>query len=62
MHEFSSHPQLIERDRWREVGSPAGPVRSLIPPATFRTTGSRMDLVPALGERTERILSELGMA
>jgi itaconate CoA-transferase len=62
MHEFSSHPQLIERDRWREVGSPAGPVRSLIPPATFRTTSIRMDPVPALGEHTERILSELGMA
>lgn len=62
MHEFSSHPQLIKRDRWREVDSPAGPVRSLIPPATFRTTSSRMDPVPALGEHTERILSELGMA
>lgn len=25
------HPQLVERGRWREVDSPVGPVRSLLP-------------------------------
>ena len=28
--EFAAHPQLAARDRWREVGSPGGPVRALM--------------------------------
>ena len=32
--EFAEHPQLAARDRWREVGSPGGPVRALLPPVT----------------------------
>lgn len=62
MHEFSRHPQLEERARWREVDSPAGPLRSLIPPVTSRESGFRMDPVPRVGEHTESILAELGMA
>ena len=34
VHGFLDHPQLEARDRWREVGSPAGPLRALLPPAT----------------------------
>ena len=32
--EFAEHPQLAARDRWREVGTPGGPVRALLPPVT----------------------------
>ncbi len=31
VQEFVDHPQLAARGRWREVGSPAGPIRALIP-------------------------------
>ena len=32
VEEFVRHPQLVERNRWREVGSPAGPIQALLPP------------------------------
>lgn len=59
MQEFSAHPQLAERNRWRDVESPVGLVRSLIPPVTSRAFGVRMDPIPALGADTERVLAEL---
>lgn len=61
MQEFSAHPQLIARDRWHDVESPVGPLRSLIPPVTSREARVRMDAVPELGEHTSKILAELGM-
>jgi len=59
MHEVWSHPQLQARGRWREVGSPAGPLPAMLPPGTWND-GPRMDPVPALGEHTDAILAELG--
>lgn len=59
MRDFSAHPQLTERNRWRDVESPIGPVRSLIPPVTSREGAFRMGPVPALGEHTDKILAEL---
>jgi itaconate CoA-transferase len=58
--EVWEHPQLKARDRWRQMGSPAGPLATLLPPATMLNFEPRIDAVPALGEHTERILSELG--
>ncbi len=55
-----AHPQLRERDRWREVGSPAGSLPALLPPASNSAFEPRMDPVPALGEHTEAVLQELG--
>ena len=55
-----AHPQLRERDRWREVDSPAGPLPALLPPASNSAFEPRMDPVPALGEHTEAVLRELG--
>lgn len=55
-----AHPQLRERDRWREVGSPAGPLPALLPPASNSAFEPRMDPIPALGEHTEAVLQELG--
>lgn len=55
-----AHPQLRDRDRWREVGSPAGPLPALLPPASNNAFDPRMDPVPGLGEHTEAVLQELG--
>jgi itaconate CoA-transferase len=54
------HPQLAARGRWTEVGSPAGPIPALKPPADNDGFDYRMDPVPALGEHTDAILAELG--
>jgi crotonobetainyl-CoA:carnitine CoA-transferase CaiB-like acyl-CoA transferase len=57
---FVDHPQLAARDRWREIGSPAGPLRALAPPASLDGIEPVMGAVPALGEHTAAILDELG--
>lgn len=55
-----THPQLKARNRWHEVGTGAGTIPALIPPA-FTDSDVRMDPVPNLGEHTDEILSELGL-
>jgi itaconate CoA-transferase len=54
------HPQLEARDRWREVGSPVGPLRALLPPATIDSIEPLMAPIPSVSEHTEKILAELG--
>ncbi|HET8560595.1 MAG TPA: CaiB/BaiF CoA-transferase family protein [Marmoricola sp.] len=56
---FFEHPQLAARGRWRDVGTPSGPVRALVPPATFAGLEPVMGPVPVLGEHTDRIRAEL---
>ena len=58
--EVWNHPQLQARNRWREVGSPVGMIPAPLPPATFAGTDARMDPIPAVGEHTDRILTEMG--
>jgi itaconate CoA-transferase len=58
--EFLNHPQLEARGRWREIGSPVGPIRALIPPATIEGVEPIMNAIPEIGEHTESILAELG--
>jgi itaconate CoA-transferase len=58
--EFLSHPQLTTRDRWQEVGSEAGPLRTLKPAVIMEGVEPVMGAVPALGEHTQSILTELG--
>jgi crotonobetainyl-CoA:carnitine CoA-transferase CaiB-like acyl-CoA transferase len=60
MQEFWDHPQLAARDRWREVASPAGPIKALLPPVIMDATETRMDPIPDVGEHTETILKALG--
>lgn len=60
MQDFWGHPQLKARDRWREVGSPAGPLDTLKPPFNLDGFEPRMDALPALGEHSRAILAELG--
>jgi formyl-CoA transferase len=59
--EFLDHPQLAARDRWREVDSSAGPIRALLPPFGIEGVEPRMAKIPAVGEHTDAILSELGI-
>ena len=54
------HPQLQARGRWKEVPSPVGPVAALLPPGSNSAFEPRMDPIPALGQHTDAILSELG--
>ena len=60
MSDVWQHTQLQARERWVEVGTPAGPVPALLPPGVRRGGEVRMDAVPALGEHTDTILGELG--
>ncbi|MFF5160842.1 CaiB/BaiF CoA transferase family protein [Streptomyces sp. NPDC000348] len=57
---FLDHPVLAARGRWREVAVPGGTVEALLPPADLAGLPARMDPVPALGEHTGAILTELG--
>ncbi len=59
--EFAAHPQLAARDRWRDVGTPGGPVRALLPPVTLDSREAAMGDVPALGQHTAAILAELDL-
>lgn len=62
VQEVAEHPQFAARDRWREVGSPVGPLRALLPPITLPGGDeARMGDVPALGEHTEALLRAVGM-
>jgi len=58
--EFLDHPQLAARRKWQDVESPVGPLRALVPPFGFDDVRPRMGPIPALGEHTDRILTELG--
>lgn len=57
--EFLAHPVLAERDRWRTVETENGPVQALLPPIDLGVE-PRMGAVPALGQNTDAILTELG--
>lgn len=62
MRSFAEHPQLSERDRWREVGIPGGhTARSLVPPVSAGSYSALMNSVPALGEHTKSVLNEFGL-
>jgi itaconate CoA-transferase len=56
------HVQFSARDRWREIATPGGPVRALLPPFTFTDVEASMGDVPGLGEHTDSVLRELGYA
>jgi crotonobetainyl-CoA:carnitine CoA-transferase CaiB-like acyl-CoA transferase len=60
VREFLDHPQLEARGRWREVDSPSGPLRALLPPGSPTDVEPVMAPIPEVGEHTAAILSELG--
>jgi itaconate CoA-transferase len=62
MADVAAHPQLAARDRWREVASPAGPLKAMLPPITLPGgEPARMGAIPGLGEHTDALLRGLGM-
>jgi itaconate CoA-transferase len=54
------HPQLRERDRWRDVDSPVGRIPALIPPGLPADVEARMDRIPSLGQDSDSVLMDLG--
>ncbi len=58
MADLWDHRQLRARDRWREMGSEAGPLQCLLPPGR---TAMRVAPVPAVGQHTDAILREFGI-
>jgi itaconate CoA-transferase len=60
VREFLDHPQLSARDRWRDVESPVGPLRALVPPVGIEGVDPVMGPIPSLGQHTDAILGELG--
>lgn len=60
VEEFIEHPQLKARGRWRTVGSEVGELVALAPPTTIEGVDDVFGAIPAVGEHTEKILSELG--
>jgi len=58
--QFLEHPQLVGRDRWREVESPAGPLRAILPPMGLEGFEARMGAIPEVGQHTDEVLREIG--
>jgi itaconate CoA-transferase len=59
--EVITHPQLVDRHRWTEVGSPVGPLASLLPPIISSDWATPLAPIPSLGEHTVAIAKELGV-
>jgi crotonobetainyl-CoA:carnitine CoA-transferase CaiB-like acyl-CoA transferase len=57
-----NHEQLKARERWVQVASPVGPVPAMLPPGSNSSFDYRMDEIPAVGQHTEAILTELGIS
>jgi itaconate CoA-transferase len=62
MRDVWAHPQLAARDRWREMASPAGLLRTLRLPGSWTDEEAPVGAVPAVGEHTDLILADLGYA
>jgi len=58
--QFLEHPQLESRNRWREIGSPAGTIRAILPPFIMEGFEPVMGDIPEVGQHTDEILQELG--
>jgi itaconate CoA-transferase len=56
--ELGAHPQLQARHSWHDVASPAGPVRSLRPPARLSGTTPSMGPIPPLGAHNRTLREE----
>jgi crotonobetainyl-CoA:carnitine CoA-transferase CaiB-like acyl-CoA transferase len=57
-----NHVQFAARDRWREINTANGPVRALLPPATFTDQEAAMGDVPSVGQHTDEVLAEIGLS
>jgi itaconate CoA-transferase len=60
MSDVWEHQQLKDRGRWISVESSVGPIPALLPPGVNDKDSCSILKIPALGEHSQRILSELG--
>jgi len=60
VHAFASHEQLHARRRWRTIDTSTGEIDALLPAADLSGGEAVMGDVPAVGQHTESVLSELG--
>ncbi len=56
------HVQFTARDRWRETNTEGGPVRALLPPFAFTDHEAVVGDVPSVGQHTDEVLMEIGVA
>ena len=61
LYEFWNHYQLKERNRWTDVSSENGLLKTLIPPVTADSFDTKISKIPSLGEQSHKILNELIM-
>jgi len=61
VQDLPHHPQIEARARWREVDTPGGPVTMLKFPIDAEGWEQGPMRVPALGEHTREVLSQLGL-
>lgn len=59
--EVAEHPHIVQRDRVRRVGTPAGPVEAVLPPIDLDGAEAAMGDVPALGQHTRTVLGRRGL-
>lgn len=57
---FTRHPQLAARDRWREIDTPGGPMRALLPPVEVAGREPVMAPVPEVGQHNDALRAEFG--
>jgi itaconate CoA-transferase len=62
MHGLWQHEQLKARNRWVDVDTPVGPIPALLPPGLNDSYDYRMDAIPAVGQHTDAILTEIGIS
>jgi crotonobetainyl-CoA:carnitine CoA-transferase CaiB-like acyl-CoA transferase len=55
------HEQLTQRGRWQPVQTPAGEILATLPPPVIEGWTPDLQPVPALGEHTDALLTELGI-
>jgi itaconate CoA-transferase len=58
--QYLEHPQLAGRDCWREIDSPVGRLRALLPPVRLEGLEAAMGPLPALGQHNADVLGTLG--
>lgn len=58
MYGLEQHPQLHERDRWRNVQVPGGSAHSLIPPFMPVGMEPHWGEVPNIGQHTDSVMTE----
>lgn len=56
------HEQLKARKRFTEIGTPNGAIAAMLPPGINDSYDYRMDPVPAVGEHTDAILTDMGLS